>query len=240
MTTLPVRLTGRSAIAERTMAFHFTRPAGFDFRPGQAIDLALPGEAGADSSDLVHAFSLVSTPDDDELVVATRLRDSPFKRTLAALPPGAEAAVDGPFGSLTLPAKGARPAVLVAGGIGVTPFMSMLRHAARHPTDRPLVLLYSNRRPEDAAFLAELQALQARHPGFRLVATMTDMAGSGTRWDGPTQRIDAALLRSAMAGLASPLVYLCGATAMVEALRPVLAAAGVDEDDVRTEQFHGY
>jgi len=102
-------------------------------------------------------------------VVATRMRDTAFKRVLKTMPPGAEIKIEGPFGSMTLHRKSTRPAVMLAGGIGITPFRSMLCQAVKADAGPPLLLFYSNRRPEDAAFLAELQELALRCPRFTLV-----------------------------------------------------------------------
>src|SRR3546814_7537038 len=104
------------------------------------------------------------------------MRDKVYKRQLKGSSPGATVIVDGPFGSLTLHSKTARAAVFIAGGIGITPFMSMLRHAAHEALPQQILLLYSNRRPEDAAFLTELQELERKNPRFRLLATMTQMS----------------------------------------------------------------
>ncbi|AEB83148.1 FAD-dependent oxidoreductase [Alicycliphilus denitrificans] len=239
MATYTVKLQARQPVAEGTMAFHLEKPAGFEFRPGQAMEVILPG--GAEGEEGRHAFSIVSAPHEAELVFATRMRDSAFKRALAALPLGASLDIDGPFGSLILHKKAERAGVLVAGGIGITPFMSMLRNAAEQHSEQSLVLLYSNRRPEDAAFLAELQALAQRHPKFRLVATMTGMARSQQAWDGATGYIDGAFVRRAIEGLPAPIFYVSGPPALVEAMRGTLVDdAGVDEDDVRSEEFYGY
>lgn len=240
MDLMTVRLRQREEVARGTMAFHFDKPAGFSFRPGQAIDLVLqdPVLAGTDSAR--HAFSIVSAPHQDELAVTTRMRDSAFKNALARLPIGATAGIDGPFGSLILHNKPDRAAVLIAGGIGITPFMSMLRHAAHAALPHRLVLLYSNRTPEDTAFLTELQRLEGDHPNFRLVATMTRMEESRQPWRGETGPIDEALLRWATAELPNPLYYLAGPPAMVAGLRDTLERAGVDSDDVRSEDFLGY
>lgn len=235
------RLVSREEVARGTLAFHLDKPAGFEFRPGQAMDVILPQAADRGSADARHTFSIVSAPHEPELVFATRMREgSVFKRALGALADGAPLQLDGPFGSLTLHRKTSRAGVLIAGGIGVTPFISMLRHAAHAQGEQPLALLYSNRRPEDAAFLVELQALQQRHPKFRLFATMTDLAHSSQAWDGATGLIDAAFIRRAAAGLPDPVYYVAGPPAMVEAMRDTLEDAGVDEDDVRSEEFFGY
>ncbi|WP_199535818.1 ferredoxin--NADP reductase [Dyella psychrodurans] len=229
-------------VADDTMAFHFEKPAGFDFKPGQAIDLTLEGSAGQlpGGEDLKHAFSIVSAPHQEELVIATRMRNSAFKRALGALPADGSAAVDGPFGSLTLHKKPDRGAVLIAGGIGVTPFMSMLRHATHERSPRELRLLYTNHRPEDAAFLTELRDLERQNPRFTLVATMTRMEQSTLAWEGPVERIDGELIRQAAGAMAHPAFYLAGPPAMVEAVLQTLSSAGVDEDDVRSETFFGY
>jgi ferredoxin-NADP reductase len=168
------------------------------------------------------------------------MRPSAFKRALGALAPGAGLGVDGPFGSLTLHNNRSRAAVFIAGGIGITPFMSILRQAAHERSDRPLVLLYSNRRPEDAAFLDELDALARARPTFRLLATMTEMSKSSCPRDGETRLIDAALVQRAATGLPAPIYYLAGPPAMVDGVRHTLAAAGIDDDDIRAEEFHGY
>lgn len=238
MATYTVKLLAKEPVAQGTMAFHLERPAGFEFRAGQAFEIILPG--GPEGEDGSHAFSIVTAPHEAELMFATRMRDSRFKRALGALPLGAELNIDGPFGSLTLHKNPARAAVLIAGGIGITPFMSMLRHAVEQRSAQTLVLLYSNRRPEDAAFLTELQALARRHPPLRLLATMTDMAHSTQAWDGATGHIDGAFVQRAVAGLPAPVFYVAGPPAMVEAMREALQDAGVDEDDVRSEEFFGY
>lgn len=238
MATYTVKLLAKQPVAQGTMAFHLEKPAGFEFRPGQAFEVILPG--GAEGEDGRHAFSIVSAPHEADLVFATRMRDSQFKRALGGLALGSSLDIDGPFGALTLHKKRERPGVLIAGGIGITPFMSMLRSAAEQHSEQTLVLLYSNRRPEDAAFLADLQALAQRNRHMRLLPTMTDMAHSSQTWDGPTGHIDSAVVQRAIAGLPAPIFYVAGPPTLVEVMRNTLVDAGVDEDDVRSEEFFGY
>jgi len=233
MQTYETRLKGSEEVADGTMAFHFAKPDGFRFQPGQAIDLILDGDAR-------HTFSIVSAPEQAELVIATRMRDSEFKRALRGLAVGAAVKVEGPSGSLTLHDDAARPAVFIAGGIGITPFMSMLRHAAAEPSARRFTLLYSNRRPEDAAFLDELGRLAQSQANFRLAATMTQPGKSARQWDGARGQIDGARIREVCGELAAPVYYLAGPPAMVEGMREVLNEAGVSDDDIRSEEFFGY
>ena len=232
MSAHAVTFLRRVEVASGTAAFHFERPAGFGFRPGQAIDLALPG-----GEEQRHAFSLVNAPDSDELVIATRLRDTPYKRALAALRPGATVNVDGPFGTLVLHRDWRRSAVMIAGGIGVTPFVSMVRHAAKEESAQRLLLCYSSRTPQEAAYLDELQRMERRLAAFRVAATMTR---SSPGWTGETGRMDAARLLGIATEIAQPVWYLAGPPGFVRALRDGLLAAGVGEDDVRSEEFYGY
>ncbi|MGB3288300.1 MAG: FAD-dependent oxidoreductase [Burkholderiaceae bacterium] len=238
--TYTVQFKSKQDVAEGTTAFYFSRPDGFTFKAGQAIDLILPDPEHPGEEGDRHAFSMVGAPFQDDLCITTRMRDSLFKRRLGALAPGASAQVDGPFGSLALHGKANRAAVFIAGGIGITPFMSMLKHAAHEALPQQILLLYSNRRPEDAAFLGELQELERKNPRFRLMATMTQMAKSSKPWAGERSMLNGSLIKHEIAGLPDPVFYLVGPPAMVEAMKGALEQAGIDSDDIRSEEFYGY
>lgn len=240
MTTHAVQLKGREVIASDTTAFHFRRPAGFQFKAGQTIDLVLDSSPSADTASARHTFSLVSAPFEEVLTIGTRMRASAFKNALANLPVGSTAGLEGPFGSLTLHSSRARPAVFITGGIGITPFMSILRQAAYDRLRQQFILVYSNNRPEDAPFLTELQELERGMESFRLFTTMTRMDGSGRPWTGRIGRIDRDLIKTVKKGAAAPVYYVTGSSSMVAYLRQLLANAAIDDDDVRSEEFHGY
>ena len=235
-----VKLRASHEVAAGTTAFHFDKPAGFAFEPGQAVDLVLPAKPDAGAETLRHTFSLVSAPFEDELVIATRMRNSAYKRALAAMAPGGRAIVENPSGSLTLDGDRSRGAVFVAGGIGITPFISILRQAAHERSAQRLALVYSNRRPEDAAFLAELQQLERDLRSFRLLATMTDMSSAAVQWPGETRLLDAELVTRPAQDMPRPIYYIVGPPGMVEGVRSALAQAGIDDNDIRSEEFYGY
>jgi ferredoxin-NADP reductase len=223
-------LKGREPVALGTMAFRFEKPAGFSFRPGQSVSLALL-EPPPEPNGARRTFSLTSAPSQDELVVATRMREaSAYKRALGTLPVGAKVRLTGPLGAMTLHEDGMRPAVFIAGGIGITPFLSMLRQAAHDRLTHRLLLLYSNRRPQDAAFLPDLQALERTNENFRLQAIMTANAG----------RISGETVKRFVGGIAHPVYYLAGPPSMVEGLTSVLKRIGVTDDDLQSEEFYGY
>lgn len=110
-----------SEVAEGTLEFRFDKPPGMTFKAGQFMDLTLLDPPETDGEGNTRGFSINSAPDDPELMFATRLRDTAFKRVLKTLPFGTEVKVEGPFGDFTLHNNPARPAVLLAGGIGEPP-----------------------------------------------------------------------------------------------------------------------
>ncbi len=234
------KLLNRVEIAEGTMAFHFERPPGFDFKAGQSSDWTLENPPEDDSEGNIRTFSIASAPFEDELMFATRMRNTAFKRSLKRVPLGTPVKIELPTGSFTLHKNSAKPAVLLAGGIGITPFFSIVKQAAHDRLPHKLYLFYSNRRPEDSAFLEVLQDLEKANPSFRFVGTMTEMLRSTREWDGETGLIDTAMLSRHLGDLHGPIYYIAGPPAMVAGMRKMLVASGIDEDDVRTDEFAGY
>ncbi|MBZ5561149.1 MAG: FAD-dependent oxidoreductase [Acidobacteriia bacterium] len=239
MPSFNVRLKNRQEIAAATMAFLLQKPANFQFKAGQTIDMTLIDPPETDGEGNTRTFTIASPPHASELAVATRMRDTAFKRTLRKLALGAEIKIDGPFGDFTLSATSTRPAAFLAGGIGITPFRSIILDATRQKVSRRLFLFYSNRRPEDAAFLEELEGTRKENPNYQLVATMTGPEKSRA-WSGPTGYINQKMLADALGSLSGPIYYLAGPPGMVAAMRQMLATAGVSDDDIRTEEFAGY
>jgi len=222
------------------MAFRFERPQGWSFKAGQSIDMTLFDPPETDSEGNTRAFSIASAPHEDTLMVATRMRDTAFKRTLRTLPLGTAVKIEGPFGNLTLHNNAAKTAVLLAGGIGITPFRSTVFRAARENLPHRIFLFFSNRRPEDAPFLEELQKLEKQNPNYRLIATMTQMEKSNRPWDGERGLINKEMLANHLKDAASPIYYIAGPPRMVKGLREIANMMGADDDDIRTEEFAGY
>lgn len=236
----PTTLIGRIGVAEGTMAFRFEKPLNFLFKAGQYIDLTLSGSESAPSNGLTHTFSIASSPFDEELVVTTRMRNTAFKQALSILPIGSGARIEGPMGSFTLHNNTARPAVFVAGGIGIAPFLSMLCHANQGKLRHPIVLFYANRYMENAAFMDALWGLERANPRFRFIPTLTRTDKNYRGWKGETGHISSEMLLTKVGILRGPIFYIAGPPTMVAATRRTLNEAGVDEDDIRTEEFAGY
>jgi ferredoxin-NADP reductase len=233
-------LVRREEVAHGTMAFYFSRPAGFEFRAGQSVDLTLIDPPETDAEGNTRAFSIASAPYEPELMIATRMRDTAIKRVLRDVAIGTPVKMDGPFGSFTLHKNASKPAVFLAGGIGITPFLSIIRQATHERSPHQIYLFYSNRRAEDAPFIAELQQHAKDNPNFHLIPTITQADGSQQPWSGVRGLISRDMITGHLPSLQGPIYYLAGPPAMVTAMRAICVGAGVDEDDIRTEEFGGY
>lgn len=232
-------MISRDLVAERTMAFRFAKPDDWTYRAGQFVDITLLDPPETDAEGNTRGFSISSAPNENVIMITTRLRDTAFKRVLRTMPIGTAVRIEGPFGDLRLH-HAARPAVVLTGGIGITPFRSILIEAIRNGGLRnPVIVIYANRRPRDAAFLEELRELADQDARLTFIATMSGL-DDGEPWDGERGRIDASMLQRHLDGVADAIYYLTGPPGMVDGLRTMLVDSGVDEDDIRTEAFTGY
>lgn len=234
------KLKSRQEIAAGTMAFHFEKPEGFVYKAGQFADYTLTNPAETDAEGNTRGFSLASAPYEDDLMLATRMRDTAFKRVLKTMELGTEVTLDAPYGSFTLHNNVSIPAVFLTGGIGVTPVRSIVLQAVHDNVPHRILVFDSNRRPEDAAFLDGLMESHEKNPNYIFVGTMTQMEKSSREWYGETGLITKAMLLKSIDDLTLPIYYIAGPPAMVNAMRKTLSEAGVNDDNIRTEEFSGY
>lgn len=235
-----VALIKKERIAEATMAFYFEKPLGASFRAGQHLDLTLINPPETDAEGNSRTFSLASAPSEDELEIATRMRDTAFKRVLKNMEIGSRVRISSPHGSFTLHNDALKPAVFLIGGIGITPVHSIIKDATERKLSHRLILFYSNKRPEDAAFLEDLEELAKANSNFTFVPTMTEAEKSAQSWAGEKGYIDAAMLKRHVENVQTPVYYLSGPPVMVAAMRKLLTESGVNDDNIKTEEFSGY
>lgn len=282
------RLAGREQIADATYAFHFDVGAKpFAYKPGQTVDVIQPQPRYTDEAGNRRTFSIADAPGKERLLVATRDRGSAFKRSLIEAPLGTALEIDGPYGSFTLPGRPS-DVYLLAGGIGVTPFRSMVEDTRERSLDHTLTLIHSNRTPEEAPFLEELirwgvesaketsGGTKPRHPHkgpnpagkngapagkngasagkngasavaapgrprFVYVPTMTQAARSARGWKGERRRVAPDLLDDLLPpDRNAPVYYVAGPERFVRGAVEALKTVGVDEDQIRFEEFPGY
>jgi ferredoxin-NADP reductase len=216
---------------EAIRTFRFGRPPGFDFQAGQF----LPVRVEIDGHPHVRCYSISSCP-----AYAGYLEISVRRQGLVSgwlhdhAVKGMQLSVRPPAGHFVYPSDSQRPIVLIAGGIGITPMLSMLRHGVTTEPTRPITLLYSVKHCGDLAFEDELTVLARRHRQARVVITLSD-EHTGDRYR--HGRIDEALLRSVVPDLMAAVYLMCGPTAMTDSLRALLLGLGVASDQVRSEVF---
>ena len=230
-------VTEKREVAKGTLLVLFAVDGYPAYRPGNYFWVELPDRGYQDEKGLRRHISLVTSPTEVGVVgLATRLRDSAFKRTLAELEVGDEVDVEEPKGSFLLPENTSVHYVFIAGGIGITVFRAMLRYIADTELPYRVTLVYSNRDRESAAFLDELEELEGRIDGLRVILTMTDDTG----WEGESRRVDAEMLRDRLGDLDGVQFLVAGPPAMTEAVADSLHGAGVPEDGVLVGKFSGY
>jgi len=239
-----VALKGKEQIAEGTYAFVFEKPKEFRFLGGQHVRMTLINPSETDAKGNSRFFTIASTPQETDLVFSMRMRDTAFKRLLSSMQVGEkvriEMLLESPHGSFVLHEDASKPAVFIVGGIGIVPAYSMIKDALQRQLPRKMFLFYSNRRPEDAPYLAELQNLASQNPSFQLIATITKPEQSAQVWQGETGFIDRAMLEKYVDDLQSPMYYIAGLPELVNAIQALLAEAGVHKDNVRAEEFAGF
>ena len=224
-------------VAKGTLLVLFAVEDYPDYRPGSYFWVELPDRGHDDEKGLRRHISLVTSPTDEGVVgLATRLRDSAFKQTLAELEVGDEVEVEEPKGSFLLPEDTGAEYVFVAGGIGITVFRSMLRYVADEGLPYRITLVYSNRDRESAAFLDELEELEQRIEGLRVILVMTDEE----EWEGERRRLDADVLGELVDGLEGKQFLVAGPPEMAQTVADSLLGAGLPEDRVVADKFSGY
>jgi ferredoxin-NADP reductase len=240
MAEYEMTLVDRQRIARNTMAFWFdTNGTNFGFRAGQHADFVFTHPSTGGESDNSRTFSLASSPHDKRpVMIAMRMRKTAFKTALKAAALGTKFIVSRPRGSFTLHRDITRPAVFLAGGIGIAPIRSILQQATQERLPHKLYLFYSNREADDAAFIEEFESLTARNRNFTLIPTVT---GHRTlAWPYEKGHINREMLKRYLLGLNGPVYYIAGPSGMVTAMTELLNSSGVSDDDMKTEEFGDY
>lgn len=228
---VPTPVLAVLAESDDIKTFRLARPDGFDFTPGQFLTVRLR----SDGKDVVRCYSLSSAPAARGYLEISVRRQGQVSNTLHALArPGSLLSVRAPAGRFTYPGGDDRPLVLLAGGIGITPLMSMLRHALLVEPTRPVTLLYSARVVGEFAFRDELLTLSRRHDQLQVCFAVTRGEAPPDVYRG---RIDQRLLTSAAPHVQHAVTMICGPQAMIDGLTATLHAMGVPADQVRSERF---
>jgi len=211
------------------LSFFFSTPDGFSFLPGQYVMLEIKGDD--------RSLSVSSSPAEKGFIrVTKKITDGEFSKILVDLKEGDAAKIRGPYGSFVLDTS--ESAIMLAGGIGITPLMSMIKYAAENNLSNKVTLFYSNKTPEDVAFREELEEAAGENKNIKIIDTVTRPEKSKIPWAGLAGRIDEAMIRqnTDMKGL----FYICGPPAMVDAMIQTVKNLGIEQERIKTEKFTGY
>ena len=210
----------------------------FDFKPGQYIIMKLDV---VDERNGVRMFSLSSSPTETGFItISTKLTGSNFKKKLESLKVGEKVDIRGPFGRFLLQEDYSKAAVMLTGGIGITPFRNMIKFATDKKLNLKIVLLYSNKLPEEISFKKELDEWQKINPNLKVVYTITRPEESKMKWQGITGRIDAAMIKNNVKYMENCIFYVCGPPVMVDAMVTTLKNMDVSDNNIKIERFTGY
>ncbi|HUL75316.1 MAG TPA: 2Fe-2S iron-sulfur cluster-binding protein [Vicinamibacterales bacterium] len=217
--------------APHIRSFRMARPEGFEFTAGQFLTVRVR----IDGREHARCYSISSAPSTRGYVEITVKRQGLVSNTLhSTLRPGSALHVKAPAGVFVYPAGDDRPLLLLAGGIGITPLLSMLRHALHVEPRRAVTLIYSAQQEDGLAFCDELKALARRHPQLCLVFAVTRGAPGPGIFPG---RIDETLIQTMAPHVTNAISLICGPQAMIDATSALLAKIGVPAAQVRSEVF---
>lgn len=241
---MKLKLLEKRKEAKGTYSFIWKPEREVSYLPGQFFYFTLPKLNYPDPKGSTRHFTISSSPTEGEnLVSTTRIRDeSGFKKTLFELEIGTTIEGEGPNGTFILDENEEGSHVLLAGGIGITPFRSIIKYHFDKNLKIPLHLIYSNSIPEEIAFRKELEDISAKYDSFKLDMTITKPEESKEKWDGLKGRIDENVLKSSITNHESqaPTFWVCGPPAFIDAMEDVLGKMNITSNRVRSEKFTGY
>ena len=236
---LALRLRRRTKLAPGIYEFAFTPNHKPSFVPGQYMEFTL-GHARPDSRGNRRYFTIASSPTEDTLRLGVRFyeRGSSFKRALYGMNARARFFGGQIAGDFTLPRDETRKLAFLAGGIGITPFRSMLKYLVDTNQRRDAILFYSNRVADEIVYKDVLAEAEARL-GIKTVYTLTDTGAIPRGWTGGRGRIDERMIREAAPDYRERTFYLSGPPEMVRAYERVLRGMGVARAQIKKDFFSG-
>ncbi|EKD32698.1 MAG: hypothetical protein ACD_76C00162G0002 [uncultured bacterium] len=229
--TYPVQVRRTEIIADNTILIETSKPDGFDFIAGQYVDLRVPNmNENEDQRGRGRHMSIASCPQEDLLLFAMRLSNSPYKKYMAQLKDGDTLEITGPFGQFTIKENLNQPVVFLVGGIGATPVRSMVLDAINRNSKAPITVFASCQKPEDFAFIKEMS-------NVKLIQTITKPNDS---WSGETGRITLDMIKKYVADDMSSIFYIVGSPSFADSMFLMLKNAGIPLRNMRMDRFTGY
>ncbi len=231
---MKLKLVNKKSEAKNTVSYFFEKPEDFQFEAGQYVYITLPKLNYPDERGETRHFTIASSPKETCIQFTTRLRDqSGYKKTLDELPIGSEVEARGPQGLLTLSkhSKLITNHIFLAGGIGITPFRSIIKNVLENNLGLNIHLIYSNS-DNDFIFKDELTKWQEENKNLKIDFIDTSISG----------HIDTQMLHKLIPiyDLETTMFYAVGPNPFVNAMEEMLEGMKIPEDSIKTEKFTGY
>jgi ferredoxin-NADP reductase len=220
-------------------SFIFEKPPNLNYTAGQFFHWTLPHDH-PDERGIKRFFTISSSPSEDFVMLTTKFspdRSSTFKLTLKSLQPGSYINTTGPSGNFILPENPSTPVVFLGGGIGITPFRSMIKYAIDTHLPTSITLIYANKTPGDVVYKAEFDSWTKENINFQNHYTV-DYPNQD--WHEDIGHLTTDLIKRYVLDLSTPIFYICGPLGMIQTYEKTLWEVGVHEDQIRTENFSGY
>ncbi len=237
---LILKLKERHRVARDTYDFIFATDRKMKFTPGEYMEWTLP-DANADSRGNRRYFTIASSPTEKDIVVGVKYYPEPssFKRKLLSLEVGDTIVASQRAGDFTLPAHPEKKLAFIAGGIGVTPFRSMLKYLIDKKEKRDIVVFYANKTVADIAYNDILEAARSQL-GIKVVHSLTDVKAAPIDWRGSVGRLDPKIIAKAAPDFAERTFYLSGPHSMIVAFEETLGQMNVKKNRIKKDYFPGF
>lgn len=234
---LSLSLVSKIKDAEGIYSFLFNSEHELKFQPGQYMEWTLPG-AHADNRGNRRYLTISSAPTEKQLMFTLKIPPNPssFKASLNGLNAGEHILASQIAGHFTLPKDKTKPVIFIAGGVGITPFRSMIKYLQDTNQPRQISLFYSAIKPQELAFSNVFK--QAENIGLKTIYTVT--SSESEAWRGETGPIDASLISKYTPDYKNRLIYISGPQAFVASVRQSLIGSGLNHKQLITDYFPGY
>jgi len=214
-------------------SYRFARPPELAYKPGQFFFVTIK----QGDKELTHHFSFSTSPTEKDFFEFTKkLTDHEYSVALKAAKAGAWAKIDASYGEFTF--EGEYPKIaLLAGGIGITPFISICKYATDKRLNTKITLFYGCRTEKDIAFKQELEQMQEENKNLKIVFIVNEAT---PQWKGAVGLITAEMIQKELPDYMENMFYLCGPQPMVSAMEKLMASIGVQKEKLKMEYFTGY
>ena len=238
-TKLILTLRDKLQLSPDTWEFIFTPGRKFAFAPGQYMEWTL-GHKDPDTRGNRRYFTIASAPTEKQLRLGVKFypQSSTYKQSMLEMEADDEIVAAQIAGDFTMPEDRRQRLVFIAGGIGITPYRSMLQHMLDTRQRRPITLFYSNKSAADVVYKDVLNHAQ-RELGVRVIYTLTDSSSVPASWQGKVGRIDEAMIRQEVPEYRNCIFYISGPNAMVDSMKAVLHHLHIPADHIKTDYFSG-